>query len=509
MRTSTYEIILPLIGKDGVEIEDYALLVNGIYGAFDVVEKNTAEKIASGDVSALPPECCERLMMRGHLTEKDEAEELYDATLLARIFSKIYSEPRIVAAIMPTYNCNFRCPYCFERSRLGHDSEWLESVIKPSMVNAVFSALAREQKRGRYIDSLILFGGEPFLADNRAIVMDICERARKLNIPIRAITNGYEMDAFLDIITEYRLFGLQISVDGMGETHDKQRRHKNGLPTYERIMDNIALALERGANVGLRVNVNRRNIDGIGELIADMEKRGFTRNDNFSYGFKAVEESANSPNYVTDREVLDALIAVNPEHSELFAVEQEGMYADVAFGLRRAMKKEDFPYLISAYCNAEQGMIIIDPFGNIFPCAYLVDDEDEITGVVDKECGRFLYGFRKAKWDARTGEFLEPCKKCPYIFFCGGGCAVEAKNKSGDPFKSSCGGMKDIWNYTASRIAASEWAEKGEEELTLSRCNIFLHLTEEKRDILEHTRSVKEMMEILTNAGFWRNREAV
>ncbi|SEH46571.1 radical SAM/SPASM domain-containing protein [Selenomonas sp. KH1T6] len=507
MHTSKYEIVLPLIDKNGVEIEDFALLVSGIYGAFDVVEKKTVEKIAAGDVSTLPLALRERLLLRGHITRKDEAAELSDALLIARICAKLYSEPRIVAVIMPTYDCNFRCPYCFERHRLGHGFEWMEAVMEPSMVRAIFAALARERERGRYIDSLILFGGEPFLTQNHAIVKDICGRAREMGIPIRAITNGYEMDAFLDIITEYKLFDLQISVDGMGEAHDRHRRHKNGHPTYERIMENIALALERGATVSLRVNVDRKNIDGLGELIRDIKERGLTKYSQFSYGFKAVEESTKSPAHVSDHEVLEAVIAADQKGDEISAIEHQGMYGDVASGLRRAMTKEDFPYLTSAHCNAVQGMALIDPFGKIFPCAYLVGMEDEMIGCVDEECGQILYGFRKAKWDARTGDFLKPCQSCPYIFFCGGGCAIRAKNESGNPFQSNCGELKDIWNFTASRIAAEAWGKSGEDELTLSLCGVLSRLTEAERETLESARSAMEMLPVLRSIGFWRSSE--
>ena len=41
MRTSTYEIILPLIGRDDKEIEGKTLLINGLYGAIDVVDTGT------------------------------------------------------------------------------------------------------------------------------------------------------------------------------------------------------------------------------------------------------------------------------------------------------------------------------------------------------------------------------------------------------------------------------------------------------------------------------------
>ncbi|MBQ9611711.1 MAG: hypothetical protein IJV14_03845 [Lachnospiraceae bacterium] len=38
MRTSTYEIFLPLIGTDEKEIKGKILLVNGLYGAMTVDE---------------------------------------------------------------------------------------------------------------------------------------------------------------------------------------------------------------------------------------------------------------------------------------------------------------------------------------------------------------------------------------------------------------------------------------------------------------------------------------
>ena len=41
MRLSTYEIILPLVGTDEKPMEGYALLVNGLYGAMDVVPEDT------------------------------------------------------------------------------------------------------------------------------------------------------------------------------------------------------------------------------------------------------------------------------------------------------------------------------------------------------------------------------------------------------------------------------------------------------------------------------------
>ncbi len=54
VRTSTYEIILPLIGTDDRETDGKALLLNGLYGALDVADRETADILREGDLSALP-----------------------------------------------------------------------------------------------------------------------------------------------------------------------------------------------------------------------------------------------------------------------------------------------------------------------------------------------------------------------------------------------------------------------------------------------------------------------
>ena len=102
MRLSTYEIILPLVGTDEKPIEGYTLLVNGLYGAMDVVPKEDADKLQAGDFAGLPAALRERLMLRGHITRKDEAGELADLKPLSRIFKTIQGRSGVGLVIMPT-----------------------------------------------------------------------------------------------------------------------------------------------------------------------------------------------------------------------------------------------------------------------------------------------------------------------------------------------------------------------------------------------------------------------
>ena len=228
MRTSTYEIILPLIGRDEKEIQGKKLLVNGLYGAMDVVEDETAAAVEKGGSDDLPADVRERLASRGHITRRSVEEELRDVELLGRIHARTEARITVAPVILPTYNCNFRCPYCFERHRLSRGEEWLEASMKPEMVDAVFSALKRQREKGRIIEGCSLYGGEPFLKENKETVRNICEHAKEMGLKLSAITNGYDLEHYIDLLKEYEFRNLQITVDGVGSTNDRRRLHRDG-----------------------------------------------------------------------------------------------------------------------------------------------------------------------------------------------------------------------------------------------------------------------------------------
>lgn len=521
MRLSTYEIILPLLDKDEKEIADYRLMVNGLYGAFDIVTKEDCEKISAGKFSELPLATLERLLLRGHLTRKSESEEFADMKLLSRISKKVYGGYSIGLIIMPTYDCNFRCPYCFEQHRLNKGRDWLSKTISDEMIGAIFSALKNYKSRGYDVDHCTFYGGEPFLAENLPVVRKIAEHCRELDMEMGAITNGYDLETYREFFKEFKFESLQITVDGVGEVNDRRRIHKDGVGTYEKILSNVELALELGIRISLRVNVGLENIHGMKDLIDDLKVRGFidkeneraaeekslretdpkakTKRGRFSYYFKAVtNDFKHEKATLREKDILDELIKYGFTTEEAFDLESQ---YSVAGRLKNLFQKKSFSSFAPMYCGAERSMAVVDPYGKIFPCWDFVGKDDKAMGFVDIKTGRFLFGFDKAKWKTRTVDIMEKCKTCPYCFICRGGCASRAEHNTGNCFREDCGESKEIFNLVAPLIAGAHWQEHHVEELSLSLAGPLSRLTEKERETIMTTKSQKEIFDIAKALG--------
>lgn len=103
----------------------------------------------------------EILKKRGYLTEMSEEEELEAIRKISEILNQICCDSLLIT-IMPTYNCNFRCEYCFEQNLLEKGKEWLSGKMTTEMVDAIFEQLQKYKKDGKRVMGVYLFGGEKY-----------------------------------------------------------------------------------------------------------------------------------------------------------------------------------------------------------------------------------------------------------------------------------------------------------------------------------------------------------
>ncbi len=415
-KLSKYNICLPLEDDRG-----RCLLLNGCSGHYDVVEASVAQAVIEAErnmqaLQKLNREQLDGLRQMGCLIPiSAEEEKTVDA-----ICQKIHKDTckKLNISFIPSYACNFNCPYCFEQSIKTCAPQWYKGRMSQQLANSIFAALDKALAQGRSINNFTLFGGEPLLPQNRQIIHYLLEKCTPYGAPILVVTNGYHLDYYLDLLEQYPIDTLKITIDGTESVHDARRAPKNGK-SFHIIMENVRRALEKGIAVSLRTNINRENFQCIHSLRACYQEQGLTDFPHFSYYFKATMECFETEgNSVTDVEIMDVI--GNDRCNYCFNSAFNRLYKP----LKRMFGSKNAACFKSEYCAAHSGNLVFDPFGRIFSCWDVLTDPRSVIGTVEKDA--FVFNENYSRWQGRTVNALEDCKGCKYKLFCGGGCAAQA-----------------------------------------------------------------------------------
>lgn len=154
LRTSSYMIPVKLEKEEGKY-----MLIHGYTGAIDIVTEELLAGIKNKSiVNSFSQETLKKLLERGYLTTRSDKEEY---AYVERIANALYKKSSILYSAFTwvvTYNCNFRCPYCYE-SREEKDSK-LKIVFTHEQVDKAYDAMDEIQPRKELrANQITLYGG--------------------------------------------------------------------------------------------------------------------------------------------------------------------------------------------------------------------------------------------------------------------------------------------------------------------------------------------------------------
>lgn len=423
-RPSSYIIDVPLE-------DDRCMLVHGYTGAVDIVSDNVSVFLKHTGTPTKGKSCISKsafeiLVRRGYLTNKNETEEvLYVqkmADLLHRRSKLIYCN--FVFAV--TYDCNFCCPYCYEKGITGAPSRKL--VFTKSMVDKAYLAI-NEISSGylRPSKQITLYGGEPLLKENYEIVQYIVGKGKALGYRFIAVTNAYDLDCFASLLGQDMISGLQVTLDGMPQHHNRRRIHRDGSPTFDRIMHNISLALDKGCDVSIRTNTDADNFDDLLSLDRKFKEAGFyAKIGNFRpYSALLVDYSAG--------QLHTGLKYLQSEQFDLLHSSLHYVYDCNATNLTKeiynVLTNRTTLHFSPIFCSAQAGSYILDPSGDIYSCWDECGHKDAVIGSYLHNDGIKWFQYRD-QWQKCNISSSEKCIRCKYAFLCRGGCVSHTKMKT-------------------------------------------------------------------------------
>ena len=357
-----------------------------------------------------------RFAKRGIIADFDERAAL---ETMARGGCLFFSN--ISLTICPTMGCNFDCPYCFEDHRAGKMSKKVQDEVV---------ALAERLLDFSRANSLGIhwFGGEPLLAADviESLSQRLMELADKKGVTYGAgiITNGYLLTPEnIELLERCKVSTAQITLDGVGDAHDRTRHLAGGGATFRHIIDNISNN-KIPFKISIRHNVYKDNMDEMNKLSELVDKISRESGNDLTYYPSPVRDNDTA---AKRGKQLNLLCSSDVKNIDIL--------------------KDAVPFYAGrgVHCVANLGLsMCIDDKGNLLKCWDDVDKTDRSFGsaaVWDPAdpIGTATSPDNMTAYLNTSGALSDPeCQECVWLPACAGGCPHQRLH-----YKRSCLPYKD------------------------------------------------------------------
>jgi uncharacterized protein len=313
-----------------------------------------------------------------------------------------------------TNACNLRCPYCY----VHKSAEGMDEATGTAAVEAVVASAARH---GFSAVKLKYAGGEASL--NHRLMVRLHRLARErtaesgLRLDATLLTNGVALP--MPLIETLKAEGIKVmlSLDGVGDQHDRQRPTLNGRASFPLVEATIAKLVEHGLAPHLSITITNRNAEGLAEVVRFALDRDLTFSLNF---FRDNECAASSADLqYTEQAIIDAMLGAFdvigerlPRWSVLGAVLDRGQL------LERRQRS----------CGVGQDYVVIDQRGGVAKCH--MEIERTLGDVFTSDPLRLVRTDRSSALNLAVEE-KEGCKSCAWRYSCSGGCTIATFRATG------------------------------------------------------------------------------
>lgn len=391
------KLIHNLVMIDLKNSEDDILLANGINGLLDVVhrkERAVIEKwLQEDDVIPMGDEekRLYELLEKRHYFLRKEDEEKAKNQIIETLKKRGQQMDSELAWFVLTYRCNFHCPYCYENTVKN------EKTITIEMIDKVFEI----NPRLKYIG---LFGGEPFLPENRKLIEYIFRKAP--NAEYYAVTNGFYLEKYIDLLPSVRFANIQVTLDGTEKNHNETRFQVKGQPTYGRIISGIQKCLSAGIPVTIRMNLSSENYEDLLEEKATIESTEWGKK--VAFEIQPLFQCGKSENTRLYERLIEQDTKGMPGANQI---------------LTKMLPISNFLYSgtrlrpIIRACDPEGVMRFYDPYGDIYNCILAIGQQTKAVGTYFPE-----FRLREKSFLTRDITKIKECQTCKNALFCGGGC---------------------------------------------------------------------------------------
>ena len=334
--------------------------------------------------------------------------------------------------------CNLTCKHCYSISADTHF---------PGELSTEEACRVMDDLKAYRVPVLILSGGEPLL---RPDIFDLAKRAKALGFYVALSSNGTLIDeSNIDAIAGCDFDYVGVSLDGLGETHDRFRRMDGA---FEASLKGIRLCRERGLKIGVRFTLTQDNAHDLPGLLELVEAEGIDRFyfSHLNYAGRGNKNRKDDARHQLTRQAMELLFDTAWRHR------QAGLAKEFTTGNNDAdgvyflhWVKKHFPAR-AAHIAAKlrqwggnaSGVNVanIDNLGNVHPDTMwwhhtLGNVKERAFGAIWDDLSDPLLAGLKQHPRAVQGR----CGRCRHLAICNGNTRVRAQQLTGNPWAEDPG----------------------------------------------------------------------
>ena len=334
--------------------------------------------------------------------------------------------------------CNLNCKHCYS---LSADVDFKGELS----TEEVFGIMDDLRRFG--VPALILSGGEPLM---RADIFDLTRRAKEKGFYVALSTNGTLIGpANIAAIAEAGYGYVGISLDGIGATHDRFRRHEGA---YQASLAALRLCRDRGIKVGVRFTPTLDNAHELPALLELIEREGIERFylSHLNYAGRGDTNRGTDAHHHTTRWAMDLLFdvcwnAVSQGRANDFVTgnnDADGVYLLHWTRRRFPGRAEHLRAKLEQWGGNASGVNVanIDNLGDVHPDTFWGHHtlgnvrERPFSEIWTDVSDPILAGLKR-----RPRAIGGRCAACRHFAICGGNTRIRALKLTGDPWAADPG----------------------------------------------------------------------
>ncbi len=334
--------------------------------------------------------------------------------------------------------CNLTCKHCYS---ISADKDFAGELTTDEVLRVL------EDLKAFKVPALILSGGEPLL---RPDFFTIAQQCKALGFFTALSSNGTLIDAkMMEKIVPVGFDYVGISLDGLGETHDRFRRLAGA---FDQSLAAIRLCRDAGLKIGVRFTLTQDNFADLPGLLKLIEDEGVDRFyfSHLNYAGRGNKNRKDDAQHRMTRQAMELLF------DTCWSYQKQGVTKEFTSGNNDA----DGVYLLhwvrrrfpqrAAHIEAKlrqwggnaSGVNVanIDNLGNVHPDTMwwhhtLGNVRERPFGEIWQDVSDPLMAGLKQRPRPVKGR----CVTCAYLSICNGNTRVRAQQLTGDPWAEDPG----------------------------------------------------------------------